>query len=121
MNLREIDRLVAERVMGWEEFEDSSGYNWWTLKEDDKTKIICSVRCFEPSTDIRDAFRVVEKLRERKIFSLYDAWDEDDNKIFCAVFEYNDTYHVVDYTGYADTAPLAICLAALKAVGVNIE
>jgi hypothetical protein len=73
------------------------------------------------SSNMNEAWQVVEKLRETKIFSLFDAWDEDDNKIFCANFEYNDTYHVVDYKGYADTAPLAICLAALKAVGVEVE
>jgi hypothetical protein len=64
---------------------------------------------------------VVKKLRETKIFSLYDAWDEDDNKIFGASFQYNDTYHVVHYEGYAETASLAICLAALKSVGIEIE
>jgi Phage ABA sandwich domain len=121
MNLREIDRLIAEKVMGWKIYADSAGYKFWSINEDDSSRIICSVTSFEPSTDIRDAWLVVEKLRETKIFSLYDAWDGDDNKIFCAVFEYNDTYHVVDYKGYADTAPLAICLAALKAVGVEVE
>lgn len=121
MNLREIDRLVATKVMGWKIYADSAGYKFWSINENDISRIICSVTSFEPTKDIADAWQVVEKLRERKIFSLYDAWDEDDNKIFCAVFEYNDTYHVVEYKEYAETAPLAICLAALKSVGVEVE
>jgi hypothetical protein len=111
MNLREIDRLVAEKVMGFEIYSVAKGLY------ENKGKVIS----FEPSINIADAWQVVEKLRERRIFSLYDAWDEDDNKIFCANFQYNDTYHVVDYKGYAETAPLAICLAALKVVGVEVH
>jgi hypothetical protein len=121
MDLREIDRLVAEKVMGWSIYKEKSGFEWYAVVEDGKFKFIRSVETFEPTKDIRDAWKVVEKLRERRIFSLYDAWDEDDNKIFCANFEYNDTYHVVDYKGYAGTATLAICLAALKSVGVEVE
>jgi hypothetical protein len=114
MNLREIDRLVDKHVMNsnmviWEE----TPYLRARMKRDDEIP--------HYTTNIADAWQVAEKLRETKIFSLYDAWDEDDNKIFCAVFEYNDTYHVVDYKGYADTAPLAICLAALKSVGIEVE
>ncbi|UAT29532.1 hypothetical protein K7T73_13075 [Bacillus badius] len=121
MNNREIDRLVAEKVMGWEPNLDDDGTVLSYDTEhgnlffyDDNENDWC------PSADIQDAWKVVESLRERKIFTIYDAWDEKDEKIFCANFQYNDTYHVVDYSAYADTAPMAICLAALKAVGVEL-
>lgn len=116
LNLREIDRLVAEKVMGWKIDEqvsnddvvavfDEKG-NWGT---------------FKPTEWIQDAWQVVEKMREGRIFSLCDAWDENDEPIFYANFQYNDGYHVVNYDAYAKTATLAICLAALKAVGVEVE
>jgi len=112
MNLREIDRLVAEKVMGWEYVQDTD--KWWDGD-------VLDIENFNPSTNIQDAWRVVEKMREGRIFSLCDAWDENDEPIFYANFQYNDGYHVVNYDAYAETAPLAICLAALEVVGVKVE
>jgi len=120
MNLREIDRLVAEKVMGWKVSKGRSGLEWYEANENGKFEFIRSVTDFEPSTDIRDAWQVVEKMREGKIFSLCDAWDENDEPIFYANFQYNDGYHVVNYDAYAETAPLAICLAALEACGIEV-
>lgn len=100
MNLREIDRLVAKKVMGWNLSNLTTPYF---------------------SSNIADAWRVVERLRERKIFFLQDAWDENDNKIFYANFQYMDGYTFINYDAYAKTPQLAICLAALKAVGVEVE
>ena len=73
------------------------------------------------SSNMNEAWQVVEKMREGRIFSLCDAWDENDEPIFYANFQYNDGYHVVNYDAYAKTATLAICLAALKSVGIEAE
>ncbi|UAT31940.1 hypothetical protein K7T73_06890 [Bacillus badius] len=107
MNNREIDRLVAEKVLGL------------TVKNENIVRGGRRSGIPSYSQKIEYAWLVVESLRERKIFTIYDAWDEKDEKIFCANFQYNDTYHVVDYSAYADTAPMAICLAALKVVGIE--
>lgn len=104
----EINALIAEKVLG---FEVRDG----NIVRDQKRSGIPSY-----STKIEWAWKVVEKLRETKIFSLYDAWDENDNPIFGANFQYNDMYHVINYEAYAETAPLAICKAALKTAGVEV-
>lgn len=121
MNNLEIDRLIAEKIMGWNIREVSDGVKWIQAEGYELYFSDDIYREWMPSEDMSDAWLVVEKLRERKIFTIYDAWDEKDEKIFCANFQYNDTYHVVDYSAYADTAPMAICLAALKVVGVEVQ
>lgn len=122
--LREIDRLIAEKVMG---------FTWAALvKFEHEGKTHTGVAMTESaayvlphySSDIAAAWEVVEKLKARlceepdtlaleyrggtwqagfKYFSHEDGWDYGDN------------------AGKADTAPLAICLAALKAAGVVLE
>ncbi len=88
----ELDRIVAERVMGLTDASDDD------------------YRAWQPSTNIAHAWEVVERLRPtgaRLILTDYGPdWD--------AVFRRSDdTYECAQ----ADTAPLAICLAALRAVG----
>jgi hypothetical protein len=96
MNLREIDRLVAEIVMGWEGGKYAYG-SWF------------------PTTDIRDAWKVVEKLSKDGFD--FQVWREKGkyNVEFAKDFFYS--------FGFAESknVSLAICLAALKAVGVEVE
>jgi hypothetical protein len=106
-----IERLVTEKIMGWKWLRPGCAF----------IEDVRKIKYFNPTLSIADAWQVVEKLRERRIFSLCDAWDEDDKPIFYANFQYNDGCHVVNYDAYAKTAPLAICLAALKSVGVEVE
>ena len=125
---RELDALVAEKVI-------QSGFSWDLSKfplndayahrlcKHDSLKPFCLVVPFY-STDIGAAWQVVGKLRKDGYGIIFndtrvqyrcrfwrhdgkDAWN-----IFTWVGE-PDT----EYTIWADTAPLAICLAALKAVG----
>ena len=89
--MRRIDVFVAEKVMGWvqETLE-------WGVSQ-----------LPHYSTQIADAWLVVEKLKERfdiEISCNVQGW---------TMYVYNDTYSGI----YAPTAPLAICLAALKATG----
>ncbi|MEK4883458.1 hypothetical protein NST81_01835 [Bacillus sp. FSL W8-0223] len=116
MNLREIDRLVAEKVMGWKVSKGRSGLEWYEANENGKFEFIRSVTDFEPSTDIRDAWQVVEKL---KIAVIPQAGDPPTDMKYLAEIDrqpFGDNYEA-----YAGTAELAICLVALKSVGVNIE
>jgi len=153
---RELDALVAEKVMGWEYLE--VGYfgeedetprqvelNDWLDKvgiESIGPYFIDVERDFwiyasdmwghgwNPSTNIADAWRVVEKLCN---------WDVDDNMLVLEgqgpdieeegqpgwVAKQWWKADIVGIAGHnigeADTAPHAICLAALKAVGVEID
>lgn len=120
---REMDALVAEKVMAWtsvrtgkkydaSDFDDLygqslGGFDW---------------RCPVPgySTDIAAAWKVVEYLRKRKepYGAQLDHIEERNQSEgiwvvqFCA--KYNEAWWHAH--AYADTVPLAICRAALKAV-----
>ena len=106
----ELDRLVAEKVMGavfadgGEWFIDSmgparrsndSGFAW---------------ELWNPSTDIAQAWEVAEKLRERYGVQI-NLFQHDRCQCIVGDREFAD---IADE--WADTAAHAICLAALKAV-----
>lgn len=109
MSPRERDALVAEKVMGWTPnglgFDTTTGF---------RTLEMSSFGSFQPSRDIAAAWEVVlmlEKMGWDVIISpgsnLGGAWCE---------LQSMDERHVAR----ADTAPEAICLAALKAMGVEV-
>ena len=120
---RELDALIAEKVMGWSSQAD--GLYWDTGNHRTRLvlgSIIAKKRkemglenaqdfVFAPSTNIADAWEVVEKFvtadhrdgYDVQLSARSDGW-------MCCIFPYEPVEG-------ADTAPLAICLAALKAKG----
>ncbi len=98
----EIDKLVAEKVMGFEVTKDRE------IRQDRKI-----FRIPPYSRNIEFAWKVVEKLREN-----FWVQVESGKTNLCSIGEYGVVGSVVHGS---DTAPLAICLAALKAVGVEVE
>lgn len=123
---RELDALVAEKVMGWTKFVQYKGAEWRVGEEYiDNGDCICipvSIHRadeWRPSNRIQDAWTVVEKLSER--FQFWLEFYREDKGPWCAVFfEKRDSYGEVNSHGAdAETAPHAICLAALKAVGME--
>ena len=142
---RELDAIVAEKVMGWhydsawdclippeQRAKPNEMWTEWEADDDglvrkpinenyvtgivytgDTQKIVLPYY----STDIADAWKVVERLdyKSHTNFSLYTIganW-------FCFFKEENvkmDYSWVNEYEARADTAPLAICRAALKTV-----
>jgi hypothetical protein len=128
---RELDALVAEKVMGWRLEERGYVATFW-VDENGKVKRaaepcsidFCSCEVFSPSTDISDAWKVVEKLGIiPNSFYIGYKTDKNGKKIYRAFFQKENPITTLIYTYEADaeTAPLAICLAALKAVGVEVE
>jgi hypothetical protein len=120
MNLRKIDRLVAEKVMGFETegFEWSKGTMQFVYKDTGAALITKNIPYY--SSNIADAWQVVEKLRSRYVY--IDLTNNDD--LYCCELMEQDWENESRYFTYytdAETAPLAICLAALKAVGVEVE
>ena len=121
--MEDIDREVAEKVMGWNPNEDGDwdtpDGHWCGYYEHE----------WHPSTSISDAWQVVEKLNKQGIvISLMDqhGYDEEKNnyRMWRVGFmdekahEQNKSREQVWFeVEEADTAPLAICMAALKAVG----
>lgn len=107
MENREIDRLIAEKVMGWEvgEFpninviEAYSPHGVLQISDD-----------WSPSTDIQDAWYVVEELDYDIKVTKYKS-----HVYQCHIFIPNNVQMVI-----AETAPMAICLAALKSVGIEV-
>jgi len=121
---RELDALVAEKVMGWTVCRDAScgGCEATVLLMEDGWRVRAPLDqggwplgWWTPSTDIAAAWEVVEKLRVLGFnvsvscahgMRTWDVrgWKADNTGRFIA---------------HAETAPLAICLAALDALGVH--
>ena len=91
---RELDAEVAEKVM-WADL-DLTDYHIERAVPD----------CY--STSIAAAWQVVEKMKLDSPMVRYDAYRDDDRPRW--------TCAINGVRGDANTAPLAICLAALKAV-----
>jgi len=115
---RELDALIAEKVMGWHNNEaNPSQPGMWGIndyREDGTPVLMPDFPAY--SEDIAAAWEVVEKIK-RNGFKLqfdYDTW--------IAYWSHEDflcgSEEALEPFGRADTAPHAICLAALKAVGV---
>jgi hypothetical protein len=128
---RELDALVAERVMGWRPYPTPAydGYRWPEWWEDPQTG---NRRLgWHPSTDIAAAWTVLERLqvltRERNLWgpSLQVRAPISGQRWVVRVA--NDLYggmaepHTDDtiWQGVADTFPEAVCLCALQAVALS--
>lgn len=109
-----LDCLLAEKVMGWRRTGTSDAPAWEVPGLPLRTREETSYKGFSPSTDIRAAWEVVNRL----IIEGYEDFDLDfDGDIWeCSITNY------LDVTGRAEgkTAPLAICLCALKLKGIRI-
>jgi hypothetical protein len=112
---RELDALVAEKVMGWRDVSDGYG----TPPEATLWEAIHIIPHY--STDIAAAWQVVERMRDQGWTSHYTDLSLDSR----------EPWHSWHFTGttppngptlsaQASTVPHAICLAALRAVGVEV-
>lgn len=109
---REIDRLVAERVMGWTNVS-VEGTRFGTTPEGKVHAIVPQY-----STDMSAAWKVVERLRLLGYQGGIDWATESGYE--CAF----GSSPIPPYEGQSfstETAPLAICLAALKVMEVSVE
>lgn len=124
VNLREIDWLVAEKVMKWKlrkHFEEGCYITdeWVTdLKNKFNGSIITiDVDKFKPSTNIQDAWLVLQKADDFVINKV----TEGTLGVRLRLAKIGDIHCMYNRAhAYAKTAPLAICLAALKSVGFVI-
>lgn len=116
LSSRQRDALVAERVLGYQCVCDVE-------PADCPIHNIADASTLLPySMDIAAAWEVVEHLRPRFGFSLHD-WPEIRVADYEAEFQVRDEVGegYPNFTGEANTAPKAICLAALKACGVEVN
>lgn len=125
---RQLDALIAEKVMGWK-WADAKYYGWKQFSNyPPEIESVSTTKLLVPpdgpdrlipgySTEIAAAWEVVEKVR-----ALPEAqgWGVMVGALPSGTFQcwlkYRDCENT-DINERAATAPLAICLAALKAVG----
>ena len=123
---RELDALVAEKVMGWSSQADGL---YWDAGNHRTRLVLGSIIAkkrdemglenahgfvFAPSTNIADAWEVVERLVSTPgPNGDHHSVQVDYSGDAVVVIDENEDWQV---SAIADTAPLAICLAALKAV-----
>lgn len=117
MNLREIDRLLGEHYMGYRYSEDGSRYE--DVEEGEQRWYDAAF--WRPTEEMSDAWLVVDRLR--------DAYDVDlscdsklvvDPVVVCALTPMVHDHGTGVVRQYEETAELAICLAALKAKGLEV-
>jgi hypothetical protein len=105
---RELDALVAEKVMGWSDCRFKDGRVVDGLGRDQYNKTAQSIPHY--STDIAAAWLVVDGLMAQGLSFLLGK----ESVVWRARFYKGDG----GVTMPGDTAPHAICLAALKACGM---
>lgn len=103
----ELDALIAEKVMGWKDPEGIS----LALRDGRVVNTMDGVS-WSPSTDIAAAWEVVGRVRERG-FEVY-VLGNPKTPWGCRIWDGNQE---MGFVRSAESAPHAICLAALKAVG----
>jgi hypothetical protein len=115
---RELDALIAEKVMGWtdcrlDDREDETQSRWFVPTGITPSGRVAVIAHY--STDISAAWLVVERLRATGT----RGWDigldtADHDEWLCQVWDDPEDNFIGSAT--ASTAPLAICRAALAAV-----
>jgi len=123
MDHREIDSLIAEHIMKWEK-HDNGRFREYLSNGNVNQYFVNGIEkdTWFPSTNIEHAWLVDDKLRKYRHLTLSDMWDEDEQKIlYYCNFQYNDTCHMINYDAFSETAPMAICLAALKLHDIEID
>lgn len=114
--MKDIDRQVAEKIMGWK----ASKYPYLSYYDKDGNDIIL-MEDWQPSTNIAHAFEVIDKLIDMgfyiKIF-IIDGGHGVEVSIFKQGVGKKSKHHIENevYTEYAKTPAMAICGAALSCV-----
>ena len=119
--MRRVDMFVAEEVMGWvymcfstKPADEVDETMWaWTLPIGDQAFV--APWNWSPSTQIADAWLVVEKLGKLTGKDVLVEHCADGERLCTLGWHYRGIW-MKDIQEKADTAPLAICLAALEAM-----
>ena len=98
IDLKNVDRVLAEKVIGYKTEDSILTRSYWTL--DCNNKIIY----FNPTANIEDAFKLINKAQEDGY-----AWSMQMNNL-------ENEVEVVIGTGYSSSKsiPLAISMATLR-------
>lgn len=107
---RELDALVAERVMGWTVNRRDGGH-WQVERRPGQWNCLHN---WEASLDIAAAWQVVEHIR-RKLFDVEIIGAEGEWAVRITDTDHDGNEHLMAEQ-CEQTAPLAICKAGLQAV-----
>jgi hypothetical protein len=124
MTNREIDALVAEKVMGWAIHRRNTA--WWVHKDDVDIvtwRKTANVHEWQPHRRIEQAWQVYEWLESRGLVRVCNGDGDSKDCDFTPLQTRNHPsgeYCLESAHGSAESYPMAICLAALKAVGVEV-
>lgn len=114
LTLSEIDALVATKVMGWKYSEAFAA--WHPDRKDATLADSVSKLKWKPTTDISQAWEVVEKLQsEEKIITMEPLFSMRWAITVC-IEENGKHANIIE-----DSFKIAICLAALATVGIDAE
>lgn len=113
MDLRKIDVLVAEHVMGWQLGSAGDLECFW----DSAAKKLRAVEDWTPSSDISAAWEVIEKLHVL-VLGISRSADKNWHARFSRYHGMGDFEDFPSVTNRS--APLAICLAALKVKDIDV-
>lgn len=113
-----INNLIAEKVMGWEWDEDKFGSGW---RNRETGLFEYRKGCFFPSSKygIESAWKVVERLEGKGDVTI--AKDLESSKWEVEVYTYNEKGIFDRYYTEHGLVQVAICLVALKTVGIELE
>lgn len=120
MTSRELDAQVAEKVMGWKrDFRLSKSHSeaWRVVAEGDVTGQFIQPLSWSPSTSIEAAWEVVEKMQDTDRKFQIESSTGCNGKWGAVFSQYHEPFG--EAWGWAETAPEAICLAALKAINLK--
>ena len=114
---RALDALVAERVMGYKVVEEKIH----DIDNFGDAYVVSKSSIYNYSTSIAAAWEVVERMRERKVLVIIN---DTGGSYRARFFTQQERWRIDEWvarpdealTVWAATAPLAICLAAVKAM-----
>ncbi len=111
---RALDALIAEKVMGWELVTESEfGVCWKIPQTDGRFGFLSDESALPYSTEMMAAWQVVERLSDAHGFFL-GHHSTPGRPAWCCRFGANTPLTE------GDSAPIVICIAALRVVGVAL-
>ena len=129
----DINREIAEKVMGWkyiperrEQVGEQGVIHYFAAHWTDNSQLVFYEFQWHPSTNIAQAFMVVEKMRELRPdgsdgFNFNLNWQGHKGITFCLAQFHRISGNLEHGQGSSDDPAEAICLAALKAVRKQLD
>lgn len=121
-NDEELNRLVATEVMGWVPYAEESDLNHdGNLFDKGDGGLPINLANWSPLTEIRDAMEVMDRFPH--VIATYDAHavgKSDEKSWYCTIYGLTPEGEYVEYDAGSESLSRAICIAALRAMGVNI-